>query len=318
MGNWDIIIIGGGPAGLTAGIYASRARLNTLLIEKLVPGGLVVSTDKVENYPGFPGGIVGAELTKRMEEQAREFGLEIVIEEVKSLAVRDGVKIVRTPSNEYKATAVIIATGTEPKRLNVPGEEKFRGRGVSYCATCDGPFFKDKDIVVVGCGSSGIQEGIFLLRFAKQINFVEFLPYMTAEKILQEKAQKEPRTKFYLEHAVTAINGDETVSSVTIKERKTGKEKIIEAQGVFIYVGLNPITKFVKGTVKLDAHGYVVVDENLETSIPGVFAAGDVRANSLRQIATATGDGTLAALMAEKYVENIKDIVKNNMKEYER
>ena len=306
MSNWDTIIIGGGPAGLTAGIYASRARLRTLLIERLIPGGLVTSTDKIENYPGFPGGIAGAELTKRMEEQAREFGLEIAIEEVKSLAVRDRVKIVRTSSTEYEANSVIIATGTEPKRLNVPGEEKFRGRGVSYCATCDGPFFKDKDIVVVGCGSSGIQEGLFLLRFARQINFVEFLPYVTAEKILQERAQKEPRMKFYLGHVVTAINGDESVSSVTIKERKTGKEKIIEVQGIFVYVGLNPNTAFLKDTVQLDAHGYVVVDENLETSIPGVFAAGDVRAKPLRQIATAIGDGALAAFMAEKYVEKIK------------
>jgi thioredoxin reductase (NADPH) len=306
MSDWDIIIIGGGPAGLTAGIYASRARLRTLLIEKLMPGGLAASTDKVENYPGFPGGIAGAELTKRMEDQAREFGLEIVIEEVKSLTVKNKVKIVKTASAEYEAASVIIATGTQPKKLNVPGEDKFRGRGVSYCATCDGPFFKDKDIVVVGCGSSGIQEGIFLLRFAKQINFVEFLPYMTAEKILQERIQKESRTKFHFGHALTAINGEEAVASVTIKERKTGKEKTIEAQGVFIYVGLNPITEFLKDTVKLDDYGYIVVDENLETSISGVFAAGDVRTNSLRQISTATGDGTLAALMAEEYVEKLK------------
>ena len=306
MSNWDTIIVGGGPAGLTAAIYASRARLHTLLIEKLMPGGLVTSTDKIENYPGFPGGIVGAELTKRMEEQAREFGVEMVIEEVKSLAVRDRVKVVRTSSTEYETNSVIIATGTEPKRLNVPGEEKFRGRGVSYCATCDGPFFKDKDIVVVGCGSSGIQEGLFLLKFARQINFIEFLPYMTAEKILQERAKKEPRMRFYLDHMVTAIDGDEVVSSVTIKERKTGKEKTIEAQGVFVYVGLNPNTAFLKDTVQLDTHGYVVVNENLETSIPGVFAAGDVRAKPLRQIATAIGDGALAAFMAEKYVEGLK------------
>ncbi|MCK4352841.1 thioredoxin-disulfide reductase [candidate division WOR-3 bacterium] len=298
----DLIIIGGGPAGLTAGIYAARARLNTLLIEKLMPGGLAATTDRIENYPGFQP-ISGMELTKKMVSQAKEFGVEIITEEVVCLKIKDKFKLVKTVNTKYKTPAIIIATGTLPKKLNIPGEDELRGKGVSYCATCDGPLFRDKDIIVIGCGNSGIQEGLFLLKFVNRITFVEFLPYMTAEKVLQERIQKEQKIKFYLEHTLISINGEQTVSSVTIKDRKTTKEKIIEAQGVFIYAGLFPNTNFLKGVVKLDKEGYVITNEDLETSISGIFAAGDVRAKTLRQIATSVGDGALAAFMAEKYIE---------------
>jgi thioredoxin reductase (NADPH) len=302
--NYDLIIIGGGPAGLTAGLYATRGRLNTLLLDRLSPGGLVATTEWVENYPGFPEGITGADLMKKMEEQAQKFGLEIYpIQEVISVDLKNKIKTIKVEEGEYKTKAVIVATGTQPKKLNIPGEDKFRGRGVAYCATCDGPFFKDKDIVVIGAGSSGVQEGLYLLRFVKSATVVEFLPHMTAEKILQEKALKEPRMKFYLNHLVTSINGENKVESVTIKSRATGEEKKIEAQGVFIYVGLNPMTGFLKGQVELDKWGYILAGEDTKTKVPGVFAAGDVRQKILRQITTAIGDGATAAFMAGKYIE---------------
>lgn len=301
---YDLIIIGGGPAGLTAGIYATRGRLSTLLLDKLAPGGLVATTEWVENYPGFPEGVTGADLMKKMEEQAQKFGLEITpIQEVVSVDFKNKMKTVTVEEGEYHSKAVIVATGTQPKKLNIPGEDKFRGKGVSYCATCDGPLFKDKDIVVIGAGSSGVQEGLYLLRFVKSATVVEFLPHMTAEKILQERALREPRMKFYLNHIVTSINGENKVESVTIKSREIGEEKKIGAQGVFVYVGLNPMTGFLKGQIELDKWGYILAGEDTKTNVSGVFAAGDVRQKILRQITTATGDGATAAFMAERYIE---------------
>jgi thioredoxin reductase (NADPH) len=302
--TYDLIIIGGGPAGLTAGIYAARAKLKTVLLERLNPGGLVASTDWVENYPGFPEGIVGAELVKKMEEQAAKFGTEIVsFKEVNSADLKGKTKIVKVDKEEYRAKAVIIASGTEPKKLGIPGEEEFRGRGVSYCATCDGAFFQGKDIVVIGGGSSGIQEGLFLTRFVNNITVVEFMPHLNAEKILQERAQKSEKFKFFVNHMATSINGKDQVESVTIKDRKTNEQKTIPCAGVFVYVGWDPKTEFLKGQVDLDKWGYVIAGEDTKTSTPGVFVAGDVREKNLRQITTAVSDGTVAAFMAEKYIE---------------
>ncbi|KPK99718.1 MAG: thioredoxin reductase [candidate division Zixibacteria bacterium SM23_73_3] len=305
--SYDLIIIGGGPAGLTASIYANRAKLNTILLERLNPGGLVASTDWVENYPGFPDGISGVELVKKMNEQAIKFGLEIIpFKEVNSADVKGQTKTIKVDDEQYKAKAVIIASGTEPKKLNIPGEEKFKGRGVSYCATCDGPFFQDKDIVMIGGGSSGIQEGLFLTRFVKSIIVVEFMPHLNAEKILQDRAHKDTKFKFFINHMATSINGETQVESVTIKSRETNEEKIIPAAGVFVYVGWDPKTDFVKGQIELDKWGYVVAGEDTKTSVPGVFAAGDVRQKTLRQITTAVSDGSVAAFMAEKYIEELK------------
>ena len=303
---YDLIIIGGGPAGLTAGIYATRGRLDTLLLERLIPGGTAATTEWIENYPGFPEGIAGGDLMKKMEEQAKKFGLVITpTKEVLSVDFKNKIKTIRVEGGEHKAKTVIIATGTEPKKLNIPGEDKFRGRGVSYCATCDGPFFKDKDIAVIGAGNSGIQEGLYLLRFVKSETVVEFLPHMTAEKILQERAQKEQRMKFYLNHMATSINGESKVESITIKDRQSGKEKTIPVQGVFIWVGLIPMTGFIKGQVDLDKWGFISAGDDSKTSVPGVFAAGDVRQKILQQITTAVGDGATAAFMAERYVEEL-------------
>ncbi|MGB8657903.1 MAG: thioredoxin-disulfide reductase [Candidatus Zixiibacteriota bacterium] len=305
--TYDLIIIGGGPAGLTAGMYATRGKLDTLLLERLHPGGLVASTEWVENYPGFPEGIVGTELINKIEGQATKFGLQIApFKEVHSVDLKSRIKTVKVDGVEYKAKAVIIASGSEPKKLNIPGEDEFKGRGVSYCATCDGAFFQGRDIVVIGAGSSGIQEGLFLTRFVNSVTVVEFMPHMNAEKILQERALKEPKFAFHLNQMVTSINGENQVRSVTIKDRKTGEEKVIPTAGVFIYVGWNPMTQFLKGQVDLDQWGYVVAGEDTKTSVPGVFVAGDVRQKILRQITTAVSDGTVAAFMAERYVAELK------------
>lgn len=232
---YELIIVGGGPAGLTAGIYATRAKLKTVLLERLNVGGLVATTDWVENYPGFPEGISGAELTKKMEEQALKFGLNIIpFKEVSSADVKGKIKSIKVDEEEYKAKAVIIASGTEPKKLGIPGEEKFKGRGVSYCATCDGAFFQGKDIVVIGGGSSGIQEGLFLTRFVNNITVVEFMPHLNAEKILEERARQNEKFSFFLNHMATSINGQNQVESVTIKDRASNEEKTIQAAGVFV------------------------------------------------------------------------------------
>lgn len=302
----DLIIIGGGPAGLTAGIYATRARLKTLLVGKLVPGGQAASTEWVENYPGFPDGIGGLELLEKMEKQAKKFGLQTLIDEVISVKFEDEKKIIKTTKEKFISKTLIIATGTEPKKLNIPSEDKFKGRGVSYCATCDGPFFKDKDIAVIGCGNSGLQEGLFLLKFVKSISFIEFLPKMTAEKILQERVRKKANTKFFLNHMATSINGEKSVESITVKSRETDKEKTIPVQGIFIYVGLIPNTKFLEGKLELDKYGYILTNENTETKVPGVYAAGDVRQKALQQITTATSDGAISAFTAEKYIEKLQ------------
>lgn len=303
---YDLVILGGGPAGLTGAIYATRAKLDTLIIEKAVAGGYVSTTDWVENYPGFADGISGMELSKKMEEHAKKFGTKIIQQEVVEVDLRSDPKIIQTSQGKYLARTVIIATGNEPKKLNVPGEEKFRGKGVSYCATCDGPFFKDKDIVILGCGNSGIQEGLYLLRFVKSITCVEFLPQMTAEKILQERALKESKMKFYLNHQLLSIDGKDKVESVTAQNRETKEKVVIPAQGVFLYVGLVPQTQFVKGKITMDQDGYIIANNQTQTSIPGVFAAGDVRQKNLRQIVTATSDGAIAAVMAQKYLEEKK------------
>ncbi len=304
--EYDLVIIGSGPAGLTAGIYAARAKLSTLIIEKTVTGGLAASTHWIENYPGYPDGVNGTRLMNEFEAQARKFGAEFLHAEVSGIDCAEQSKILKTATGNYRSKAIIVATGTVSKKLNIPGEDKFWGRGVSYCATCDGPFFKDKDVVVIGTGSSGLQEGLFLLTFARSIAFVEFLPTMTGEKILQERIEKNPRVTFHLNHEVTAINGTERVESVTVKNRSDNKEFTLPCQGIFIYVGLVPKTEFLMGIVKLDRHGYVITSPNLETSAPGIFAAGDVRPKPVRQIATASSDGATAAVMVQLYLENLK------------
>lgn len=308
----DLIIIGAGPAGLTAGIYARRAGLRTLIIEKALPGGTAGTIHWVENYPGFPDGIGGMDLMRRFDEQAKKLGANFVQEEAISLKSVRNDKLVVTKTNEYITKALIIATGTQHKKLCVPGEEQFRGKGVSYCAICDGPLFKGKDIVVVGCGNSGIQEGLYLLKFVNRITFVESLPYITADKVLQERISKtthfeaaRSRVSFLFEHKVTAIKGEKIVSAVSVKNTRTGESRDIEGEGVFIYVGIEPNTDWLKGTLDLSPNGYIITNDRLESSLSGVFAAGDVRAKALpfMQIVSSAGDGALAAFAASEYVE---------------
>jgi len=304
---YELIIVGGGPAGLTAGIYAARARLRTVLIEKMpLAGGLASTAHHIENYPGYEEGISGTDLTQRMEKQAKRFGLEIVNDEVISSQFRDDLKTVTTSVSQYRSKAVIIASGTIPKELDVPGESDLRGKGVSYCATCDGPLFKDKDVVVVGAGNSGLQESLFLTRYVRHIHLVEILPQPTGDKILQERLEANPNVTFHLNHMVTAIRGDKKVSSVLLKKTNAGDEFALEVDGVFIYAGMHPCTEWLGTEVSLDEEGSVITDEELRTSREGVFAAGDVRRKVCRQVATAVGDGALAAFMSEQYLSAIR------------
>lgn len=302
----DVIIIGGGPAGLTAGIYTSRERLNTLLLEKGVCGGLPATTDLIENYPGFPEGVNGMDLMKRFKAQAEKFGVKInEFDGVKKIELTEKRIKVQTDGKEYSAYTVIVASGSVPKKLNISGEEEFRGKGVSYCATCDGPLFRDKEVAVIGCGNSGLQEGESLLKHVKSITFVEFLPYMSAAKILQERLQKNKNVKFLLNHMLTSINGDTKVNAIKVKDRKTGGEKGIKVSGIFIYTGFLPNTKFLKGVVKLDKEGYIITNEKMETSAPGIYAAGDVCSKKVRQIDAACGDATIAAISAGDYIKEL-------------
>lgn len=302
----DVIIVGGSAAGLTAAIYTARERLNTLVLEKAQCGGFPAITELLENYPGFPDGINGAELIKKFRQQAQKFGAEIIeFQEVKQIKP-EGRKIeVVTDKQTYHTFAVIAATGSIPKKLNIPGEEEYRGRGVSYCATCDGPLFKDRDIAVIGCGNSGLQEGEHLLKFVKSVTFIEFLPEMTAAKILQERLQQDKRTTFLLNHALTSINGKQLVDSVTVKDRKTGKEKQIKFSGVFIYAGFLPNSKFLDGLVELDDSGYIKTNEDMQTSVPGIYAVGDVRSKKVRQIDVACGEATIAAIALRDYTKEL-------------
>ena len=304
--TYDVIIVGGGAAGLTAGIYTSREGLDTLLLEKFLCGGLVADTTLVENYPGFPEGINGRDLIERFKEQAQKFGTQIAeyteITKVEPLEKRVTIK---TNNGEYDARSLIIASGSVPKKLKIPGEDEFYGKGVSYCATCDGPLYKGRDVAVVGCGNSGLQEGESLLRYVKSATFIEFLPYMNAEKILQERVQENQKTEFLLNHMLTSINGENLVSSVTVKNRQTDEEKKLEVSGVFIYVGFLPNSKFLEGVVELDTSAYIITNENMETSVPGIYAVGDVRSKRVRQIDVACGEATIAAISALDYIKEI-------------
>jgi thioredoxin reductase (NADPH) len=301
--NYDVVIIGGGPAGLTAGLYASRARLKALLLEAMAVGGQMVTTDVIENYPGFSK-ITGAELTTLMDEQAKGFGLTVETGEVIGLEVAGGQKLVKMAEKEYRAETIIICTGTEYRKLGIPGEADFTGRGVSYCATCDGAFFKDSKIMVVGGGDSALTEALFLTKFAKEITIIHRRDALRATKIYQERAFASPKINFLWSTVVEEIRGNQTVESVLVRNVTSGEVKDVPTEGVFMFIGITPKTAFLKGLVELDENGYILVDEeNLQTSVEGIFAAGDARKKLLRQVATAVGDGATAAFAVEKYLE---------------
>ncbi|MBI5181749.1 MAG: thioredoxin-disulfide reductase [Nitrospirae bacterium] len=304
--EYDIIIIGGGPAGLTAGLYTSRARLDTLLIERALIGGQIVTTDKVENYPGFEQGISGPELVKHMELQAKRFGLEIISGRVVSAEDKGDSKSIRLEDgNQYTCKAIIIASGAEPAKLEVEGEDKYRGRGVSYCATCDGAFFKNLKIAVIGGGDSAIEEALFLTKFASEVYVVHRRNELRATKILQERLFANPKIKMVWDSVVEKIEGDDFIKAVLLKNVKTQGKTLLNVDGIFIYVGTRPNTEFLPNNIKLNEKGYIITDDNMATSVPGIFAAGDIRAKLLKQVSTAVGDGATAAFAAERYIEGL-------------
>jgi thioredoxin reductase (NADPH) len=304
--DFDLVIIGGGPAGLTAGLYAARARINTIMLEKVVPGGQVITTDWIENYPGFPEGISGGDLTAKLTEQAKRFDLPIENGNVVSLDFSSDVKKIELSDKTVTAKAVIIATGAAPRKLGVPGEERFIGKGVSFCGTCDAPFFKDRVVAAVGGGDTAVQESLYLTKFAKKVYLIHRRDELRATKILQERAFANDKIEFVWNSVVTDIEGGlMNVEKVALKNVKTDETSKLDVDGCFIWVGIQPNTEFVKGAVRVDESGFVIADINMETSVPGVFAAGDVRNTPLRQIVTAAGDGAIAAFSAEHYIENI-------------
>lgn len=308
--TYDVVIIGGGPAGLTAGIYAGRAQLKTVIVEKGLPGGQIAQTDEVENYPGFPEGISGPELASRMVQQAEKFGARIVMDEVLGLEKAEGGYLVRGYERNYRARAVIVATGANPRRLGVPGEDKFYGRGVSTCATCDGFFYRDKEVVVVGGGDAAVEEGIFLTKFARKVTLVHRRDELRANKVAQKRAFQNPKMHFLFSHVVTEILGEDQVTGVRLKNLKTGEEYVYPTDGVFVFIGHEPNTAFLKGVVELRPDGYIAVRDEVFTSEPGIFAAGDVADPIYRQLTTSVGAGTRAAMMAERYLAEEAEKVK--------
>jgi thioredoxin reductase (NADPH) len=299
----DVVIIGGGPAGLTAGIYAGRGQLDVVVVEKGLPGGQIAQTEEVENYPGFETAIGGHELAQRMVRQAERFGAKIVMDEVEGLE-RDGGRFrVRGYERDYLAEAVIVATGANPRRLGVPGEDEFYGRGVSTCATCDGFFYRGKRVIVVGGGDAAVEEGTFLTKFAESVTVIHRRDQLRANKVAQERAFANPKMRFVWNTVVEEVLGAEgMVTGVRTRNVVTGGEGKLDADGVFIYVGHVPNTAYLKGVVRLNSHGYVDVRDEVYTDVEGIFAAGDVSDEVYRQLSTSVGAGTRAAMAAERWL----------------
>ena len=301
----QLIIIGGGPAGLSAGLYASRAKIDTLLIEKAGLGGRIVNAELVENYPGFPQGISGSELGDLIAQQATKYGLQTIYAEVKGLGIRGDEKVVSTGEGEYRVKAVIIAGGSEYSKLAVPGEEEYTGKGVSYCAMCDGAFFRDQVIAVVGGGNVALNDALFLTRFASRVIIIHRRDQLRATKILQDRAFANPKIGFLWDTVVESIIGDKLVKEIRLRNIKTGKTSSLAVSGIFVAVGLHPNTGYLKGLLTLDEGGFIPVSGQMETGVPGVFAAGDIRAGSIRQVVSAAGDGATAAIAAERFLSSM-------------
>ncbi len=303
---YDVVIIGGGPAGLTAGLYCSRARLNTLLIEKAILGGQVMITTEVENYPGFPGGITGPELMERFETHCKEFGLQTTtgeVETIKNAGDGDKLKTVVLADKEIQCRTIIIATGAQPRKLGVPGEQELIGRGVSYCATCDGAFFRNVPVVINGGGDTAAEEAMFLSRFASKVYLVHRRDQLRAVSVLQERLKANEKIEVVWNSTVHSCEGDNSgLTHLVLENTKTGEHSKLETQGLFVAIGVTPQTDFLQGVVELDESGYIVTDLQCNTSVPGIFAAGDVRQGVLKQIATAVGAGATAASVVEKYL----------------
>jgi len=304
--HYDVLIIGSGPAGYTAGVYTSRAKLATLIISGTLPGGQLMTTSEVENYPGFPNGIFGPELMMNMRQQAERFGASIVDDEVIKVDFKKRPFMITTHSETYTAEAVIVCTGASPRKLGIEAEQQFGGRGVSYCATCDGPFFKGEDIVVVGGGDTALEEATFLTKFGKSVKIVHRRDSLRASKILQDKALENPKIEFMWNNVVSDIKGDKKVNTVLVRDIKTGKEKTIKAGGLFVAIGHEPNTSIFQGHLELDDKGYMVLKDHTKTSVEGVFAAGDVHDHRYRQAVTAAGFGCMAAIDVERWLSEKK------------
>jgi len=300
--KFDVVIIGAGPSGYTAGIYCSRAGYDTLILSGILPGGQLVNTTEVENYPGFEKGIMGPDLMIEMRKQTQRMGTTIIDDEVVDVDFRHKPFKVLTASEEYEGRAVIIATGANPRKLGLPGEQTFAGKGVSYCATCDGPFFRNQELIVVGGGDSAVEEATFLTKFATTVHLVHRREALRASKIMQERAEKNNKIKFYWDSAVIDIKGDQKMRQAVLKNIKTGEEKILDVAGLFVAIGHEPNTKLFNKQIDLDDEGYIVLKNKTHTNIEGVFAAGDVHDRNYRQAITAAGFGCMAAIDVDKYL----------------
>jgi len=303
MEKHDLIIVGAGAAGLTAGLYAVRSRIDTLLLEKMAPGGQTATTLSIENYPGFDKGVTGPELMDRMHKHALKFGLTIANGMVTEICLEGKFHKITTTDKEYLAKTVIFSAGVEANNLGVPGEDRLKGRGVSYCATCDGNFFVDKEVAVVGGGDSAVDESLYLTRLVKKVHVIHRRDELRAEKILQEHLLANLKVTMHWDTIVTSINGENLLESLTLKNVKTSGESTLPVSGVFIYVGLKPNIDAIKCPVEKDEKGFIITDENMQTNTPGLFIAGDVRSKNLRQIITACADGAIAAHEVEQYLK---------------
>jgi thioredoxin reductase (NADPH) len=302
----DVIVIGLGPAGITACLYILRAKLSVLGIEKFAFGGQMNLTYIIENYPGFPDGISGYELAELFKKHIEKYGLEIITDEVIGINVKEGYLELLTRKEKYQALSVVITTGASPKRLGVKGEQEFTGRGVSYCATCDAPLYKDKITAVIGGGNTAVEEALYLTKFCRKVYLIHRRDRLRAEKFLQDRVLSTSRIELVLNSVVEEIKGDRKVNAVVIRNLKEEKAIPLEVDGVFIFVGHTPNTDFCKGLIQLDENGYVITDENFQTSVAGIFSAGDVRKGSLKQVISACGEGAKAGQNAVRYVEKLK------------
>jgi len=305
--EYDIAIVGGGPAGLSAAIYAARGGLKTVVFEKAMIGGQIVVTADVENYPGFEENMSGFDIAEKMQKQAEKFNAEIKLEEVKAIGTEGLCKVVETSKSQYKVKSVIVATGAHPRKLAVPGEDKYTGRGVSYCATCDGALYRNKIVAVVGGGDSAIEEAIFLTKFAEKVYIIHRRDELRAIKIVQERAFNNDKIEIIWDSVVQAIEGGEFIEKLVLFNKKTERISEISVHGVFIYVGIIPNSGLLESRIKFDQLGFIETDNSMHTKIPGVYAAGDVTHKVLRQIVTASSDGATAAFSAEKWIEENKD-----------
>ena len=306
--HYDLIVVGGGPAGLTAALYAAREGIDTLIVERSAVGGQAGVTERIENYPGFPDGVRGAHLADQMRLQAERFGVEILqAQSVTGVRATDNFKVVSTEANdEYSSAALVVATGSRYRRLDVPGEDDLIGAGIHFCATCDGPFYRDEEVAVIGGGNSAVEEGLFLTRFASKVTLLVRGDALRASRILQERAAENDKIEIRTNTSVREFRGSSKVEALVVADSESGETEDLHPSGVFVFIGLDPNTKFVRESVATDRYGFIVTDMTFQSTLPGVFAAGDVRAGSTKQLASAVGEGTTAAMMVRGYLERLQ------------